>query len=121
MRYESIEFCGEAEAEAAIARGDPAELRYVPVAASLHSENLEWAQEICVQLATHPDFTVRGNAILDSAIQRGGFAGWIERASSQWSFRRWLTSTRMLSRKRSTPSMIFSNSSDGTPRLRSKQ
>ena len=55
---------GEAVAEAAIARDEPAELLYVPIAASLHAERLDWAQGVCARLAAHPDFNVRGNAIL---------------------------------------------------------
>lgn len=64
MRYEAIEFHGEAAEEAAILRGQPAELLRVPVAASLHAERLEWAQGVCVRLAAHPHFNVRGNAVL---------------------------------------------------------
>ncbi|MES3035275.1 MAG: hypothetical protein V4813_14855 [Gemmatimonadota bacterium] len=64
MKYESIEFHGEPAAEAAIVRDDPAELLYVPVAASLYSENLEWAQGVCLRLSVHSHFNVRGNAIL---------------------------------------------------------
>jgi hypothetical protein len=67
MKYESIEFHGEPAAEAAILRDDPAELLYVPVAASLYSENMEWAQGVCLRLAAHPHFNVRGNAILGIA------------------------------------------------------
>ena len=67
LRYESIEFHGEESAEAAIARDEPAELLYVPVAASLYSDDLEWAQRLCVRLARHPHFNVRGNAVLGFA------------------------------------------------------
>ncbi len=64
MQYESLDFLGEAAAEAAILRDDPAELLYVPVAASLYSDNLEWTQGVCLRLAAHSHFNVRGNAIL---------------------------------------------------------
>ena len=64
MRYEAIEFHGEAAAEAAIARGESAELLYVPIAVSLHAERLAWAQAVCARLAAHPHFNVRGNAVL---------------------------------------------------------
>ena len=67
LRYESIEFHGEESAEAAIARDEPTELLYVPVAASLYSDDLEWAQRLCVRLARYPHFNVRGNAILGFA------------------------------------------------------
>jgi hypothetical protein len=64
VKYESIEFHGKASAEAAIARDDPSELLYVPVAASLYSPDWRWAQDLCARLAKHSDATVRGNAIL---------------------------------------------------------
>ena len=67
LRYESIEFHGEQSAEAALARDDPAELLYVPVAASLHSDDRAWAEQLCVRLARHPHFNVRGNAVLGFA------------------------------------------------------
>src|SRR5690349_11616891 len=67
LRYESIEFHGEESADAAIVRNEPAELLYVPVAASLYSDDLEWAQRLCARLARHPHFNVRGNAILGFA------------------------------------------------------
>lgn len=56
----------EADVEAVIARGDPAELLYVPIVVGMNAADCErgWAEQICVSLATHEDFTVRGNAIL---------------------------------------------------------
>ena len=79
LRYESIEFHGQASAEAAIVRDEPAELLYVPVAASLSSDDLEWAQRVCVRLARHPHFNVRGNAILGFAHLARRF-GMLDRA-----------------------------------------
>ena len=67
LKYESTEFHGEESAEAAIVRDDPAELLYVPIAVSLYSDDLDWAQRLCVRLAAHPHFNVRGNAILGFA------------------------------------------------------
>jgi hypothetical protein len=67
LRYESIEFLGEESAEAAIARDEPAELLYVPIAASLYADEFEWAQGLCVRLARHPHCNVRGNAVLGFA------------------------------------------------------
>jgi len=64
IRYESIEFHGQEAAEAAIVRDEPADLLYVPIAASMYSDNLEWAQGLCVRLARHPHANVRGNAVL---------------------------------------------------------
>ena len=77
--YEAIEFRGEAAAEATIARNEPAELLYVPVAVSLHAERLAWAQGVCARLAVHPHFNVRGNAVLGFGHLARRF-GWLERA-----------------------------------------
>ena len=66
-RYESIEFRGEESAEAAVARDNPGELLYVPVAASLYSDDRAWAEQLCARLARHPHFNVRGNAVLGFA------------------------------------------------------
>ncbi len=52
------------EAEAAIARDDPAELYVVPISVSMYHEDLEWSQAICIRLSKHQDATVRGNAVL---------------------------------------------------------
>jgi hypothetical protein len=52
------------EAEAAIARDDPAELYVVPISISMYHEDLEWAQALCLKLSSHRDVTVRGNAVL---------------------------------------------------------
>jgi hypothetical protein len=63
-KYEPVEFISEADVEAAIARDDPDELLYVPIALGLHAEDLEWAQAVCIRLAAHAHFNVRGNAVL---------------------------------------------------------
>lgn len=52
------------EAEAAIARDDPAERYVVPISVSMYHEDLEWSQSLCIRLSTHRDATVRGNAVL---------------------------------------------------------
>jgi hypothetical protein len=52
------------EAEAAIARDDPAELYVVPISVSMYHVDLEWSQGVCIRLSTHRDATVRGNAVL---------------------------------------------------------
>lgn len=64
MRYEPIDDISIAEARAAIARDDPEELAYVPIALGLYAEDLEAAQTLCVGLADHADPAVRGNALL---------------------------------------------------------
>src|SRR4029450_6947395 len=53
-----------AEVEAAIQRDHPEELLVAVLSAALHGRDLEWAQRICVTLAGHEHFNVRGNAIL---------------------------------------------------------
>src|SRR5687767_5433360 len=52
------------DAEAVIARGIPDEMLYVPIVVSMDPPDCEWAQEICISLAAHEHFNVRGNAIL---------------------------------------------------------
>jgi len=54
----------EADVEAVLARGDLAELLYVPLVVSLNPPDCDWAEAICVHLAAHPDLNVRGNALL---------------------------------------------------------
>ncbi|AUX25687.1 uncharacterized protein SOCEGT47_062360 [Sorangium cellulosum] len=54
----------KAEVEAVIARGDPAELLYVPLVVSLDPPGRVWAEQICLRLAGHPSPDVRGNALL---------------------------------------------------------
>ena len=52
------------EVEAAITRNVPDDLLIAVLSAALYSEDLEWAQSVCLRLATHQHFNVRGNAIL---------------------------------------------------------
>lgn len=56
----------EADVEAVLVRGDPAELLYVPIVVGMNAPDCEqaWAERICFELAGHPDFNVRGNALL---------------------------------------------------------
>jgi hypothetical protein len=56
----------ERDVEAVVARGDPAELLYVPIAVGMNADVFErsWAEEQCFSLAQHPHFNVRGNALL---------------------------------------------------------
>ena len=50
--------------EAAIERGLPEELLYVPVWVSMDPPDCEWAQGVCLRLSAHPHSNVRGNAVL---------------------------------------------------------
>jgi hypothetical protein len=56
----------EADVEAVMARGIPDELLYVPIVVGMNAGGCdrEWVERICLTLASHPDFNVRGNAIL---------------------------------------------------------
>jgi hypothetical protein len=56
----------EADVEAVLARGGPAELLYVPIVVGMNAPSCEqaWAEGVCFGLANHPDSTVRGNALL---------------------------------------------------------
>jgi hypothetical protein len=49
---------------AVIARGLPDELLYVPIVVSLDTPDCAWSEAICISLSQHPQFNVRGNAIL---------------------------------------------------------
>jgi hypothetical protein len=57
------------EVEAVVARNDPADVLYVPIVVGMNAPDCgrEWAEAICFELATHPHFNVRGNAILGLA------------------------------------------------------
>ncbi|MBX9401687.1 HEAT repeat domain-containing protein [Lysobacter sp. BMK333-48F3] len=50
--------------EAAITRGLPDELAYVPILIGMDPPDCAWAEAICVTLARHPDADVRANAVL---------------------------------------------------------
>jgi hypothetical protein len=64
MRYEPIDPMSREDVDAALARADPEELLRVVLAVALHAEDGAWASAICLQLARHHHFNVRGNAIL---------------------------------------------------------
>jgi hypothetical protein len=56
----------EEDVDAVLRRNDPDELLYVPIVVGMNAASREpgWAEEICLALAQHPHFNVRGNAIL---------------------------------------------------------
>lgn len=54
----------EQNIEAVVARGIPEELLYVPIVITMDPHDRAWAEAICLSLAQHPHFNVRGNAIL---------------------------------------------------------
>ncbi|WP_374691892.1 hypothetical protein [Accumulibacter sp.] len=54
------------DVEAVLLRGDPEELFYVPIVVGTNAPacGAEWAEQVCVRLSSHPNPTVRGNALL---------------------------------------------------------
>ena len=52
------------DVEAVLRRGVPSELLWAPIVVSMDPPDCEWAQSVCVRLATHQDGNVRGNAVL---------------------------------------------------------
>ena len=81
-RYESIPEMSRGEIADAVARNRPDELLYAVLAAALYDPDSVWAEDLCLRLATHPHFNVRGNAILGLAhIAR--LHGRLDRARAQ--------------------------------------
>ncbi len=64
MRNKKIEPLTKEDAKQIIAWNDIERLRTVPLSLSLYSDNLYWAIGQCINLASHSDPIVRGNAIL---------------------------------------------------------
>jgi len=54
----------EQDVESVIARGIPDELLYVPIVITMDPPDCDWSEAICLSLAQHPHFNVRGNAVL---------------------------------------------------------
>ena len=63
LKYVEIPEWSDAEIQAVIERDDPHQLRYVPLAASMFPSSRVHAEQICLRFATHPDPSVRGNAM----------------------------------------------------------
>lgn len=64
MKYETIEQLSKDEIESAILRDNPEELLYAVISAALYADDADWAESVCLRLASHQHFNVRGNAIL---------------------------------------------------------
>jgi hypothetical protein len=62
--YEPIPEMEKNEIEVAINRNNPEELLYAVLSAALYAEDWQWAQDVCLRLAKHEHYNVRGNAIL---------------------------------------------------------
>lgn len=63
MKYQPIPEFTKAEMETIIAQDDVEQLRYVPLFASLYYEDRDFAEKICIKLASHSNIYVRGCAI----------------------------------------------------------
>jgi len=50
--------------ERALAADDPELLLQAVIAVSMHEEDHQYAEDLCVRLSKHPHFNVRGNAVL---------------------------------------------------------
>jgi hypothetical protein len=55
----------ESDVERVLQVGDPMELLYVPIVVGLNAPDVDrrWAEDVCIGLAGHPHFQVRGNAL----------------------------------------------------------
>jgi hypothetical protein len=53
----------QADVEAVLARGDASQLLYVPIVVALDPPGRVWAEQVCLRLASHPNPSVRGNAL----------------------------------------------------------
>lgn len=61
--YQPIPEFTKIEMEKAISENDVEKLKYVPLFASMYYEDRDFAVKVCIELASHPDFNVRGLAI----------------------------------------------------------
>jgi hypothetical protein len=62
MKHEKIKELSQAETETATLRDNPDELLYAVLSAALYSEDSAWAEDVCIQLARHEHYNVRGQA-----------------------------------------------------------
>jgi hypothetical protein len=63
LQYESLPDWTNAQILAAIERGDPGELLYVPLVASMEPTSRVHAEQICLRFASHSDPNVRCSAL----------------------------------------------------------
>lgn len=63
-KYEKIEELSQTEIETVILRDNPNELLYAVLSAAIYSDDSVWAEDVCIRLAAHEHYNVRGNAIL---------------------------------------------------------
>ena len=65
--YESIPAFNRQSIEQALERNDPDELLIIVLSAALHGDDPSFVESVCVLLAEHRHFNVRGNALLGFA------------------------------------------------------
>lgn len=63
LQYDPLPEWSDAEIQAVIRRGDPRELLYVPLVASMEPTSRVRAEQICLRFASHGDPNVRGSAL----------------------------------------------------------
>ena len=64
LEYEQIPDYSPEEVAAAIEKDDWRELSRVVISVSMYASDPHYAEGLCVRLATHENFNVRGNAVL---------------------------------------------------------
>lgn len=62
-KFQDLDNISRDDVNAALFRNDPAELQFVPITLALTYTDNTFAQEVCIQLSTHNDRMVRGNAV----------------------------------------------------------
>ena len=64
VKFQDLRVVSADDVEAAIVRDSPDELPFVPIIIAISSADLPYATKVCSRLASHPDPTVRGYAIM---------------------------------------------------------
>src|SRR5262245_19042840 len=64
MKYVEPKLFTKDEVARLIESDDLEELHVVPISVSLYSDDLPWAQDICIRFSSHSRGWVRGNAVL---------------------------------------------------------
>jgi hypothetical protein len=64
IKFQDLERVTDKDIEAAVVRNDPRELYLLPVTLALICTDPKHAQSICLQLSSHANGRVRGNALI---------------------------------------------------------
>jgi hypothetical protein len=64
MLYEELHPINKSSAQEVLASGVPEQLARAVLSVALYEPDLHWAQEYCIQVASHTNPIVRGNAML---------------------------------------------------------